>query len=143
MQGVYLSVNQGYTYFRQTFKRPNIAISDVADYWKNQLENLPDRFSFDEIFLCSQKNKTTSSVLPRGYVKGNICSVYYSIDNLPQEDELLNDLYNALSILSEIKSKLIGLDYKHTNKFILSQTKSAKEPKVTKDEKQFENELNF
>lgn len=143
MQGVYLSVNQGYTYYRQTFKKPNMAIRGVTDYWKNKIGNLPDRFSFDEIFLCSQKNKTTSSGLPRGYAKGNICSIYYSIDNLPQEDELLNDLYNALSILSEIKSKLIGLNYKHTNKFILSQTESAIEQKVTKDEKQFENELNF
>lgn len=145
MQGVYLSVNQGYTYFRNLYKNSTNAISRVTNYWKHQLDNLPRRFSFDNIYLCSYHNKTTSAGLPKGYAEGNICSVYYSIENLPEETVLIDDLYKALSILSEIKSKLIGLDYKHTNNFILSQTENIKQLKSSKSkyEKQFENELNF
>ena len=143
MKGVYLSVNQGYTYFSNLYKNPSNTICRVTDYWKHQLDNLPHRFSFDTIYLCSYHNKTTSTGLPKGYAEGNICSVYYAIENLPEETVLIDDLYKALSILSEIKSKLIGLDYKHTNNFILSQTENTKQLKPSKDEKQFENELNF
>ncbi len=141
MQGVYLSVNQGYTHYQESYKNPNTKIKYVSNYWKTYLKNIPDRFILDDIYLYSHINKKTSPGRPNGYVYGNICSIYYSIDNLPKEKVLVDDLYNALSILSEIKRKLIGLDYKYTNKFILSQTNEERVIETTINEKQFEKQF--
>ncbi len=108
--GVYLSLNQGFTFYKNNFKKKSEeSIEKVSRYWQSELNTIQfgkDKpFSLDKIDL-NAKSKNTS--LPKGYERGNIVSKFYSredLDNL-SDDELLSDLEQFKIVYHELSSML-------------------------------------
>lgn len=107
MSSVYLSLNQGWTFFNDTYGRnEKNNISKVSRYWQSTLANRTDRMTTEPIDLTSSlQNKNN---LVSGYELGNIFSIKYDSDNLPDNDQLLIDLKDMLFCLNEIKADLIN-----------------------------------
>lgn len=105
MSGVYLSLNQGWTYFKKKYGstkgRANIA--KVSQYWRNELASALDDFHVIDIDLKGDK-----SGLAGGYELGHICGKFYPADDLPDNDSMVNDLRNLLGVYRELKGKLGG-----------------------------------
>ncbi|GEK28600.1 MrcB family domain-containing protein [Furfurilactobacillus siliginis] len=122
--GVYLSLNQGYTYFKENFpaetRDKNIILTST--YWQNQLQGITrdedEHFTFDEINLNFHQ-KTT--LLPKGYELGNIYSRYYSLEELKRisSEQLFADLGKMKLLLSDISNSLL-FSYNEFNDFIIN-----------------------
>lgn len=120
MESLYLSLNQGWTYFRKVFGRDaQEKILEVAKYWQKSLTTRTDRMNSNKIDLSLSNIKNTT--LPQGYELGNIFSIHYSKDNLPSNDQMLEDLQGMIYCLNELKNKLINSgDIGQSIDFILS-----------------------
>ncbi|WOI26048.1 DUF3578 domain-containing protein [Cobetia amphilecti] len=109
--GFYLSLNQGTTNPKDKYgkvvseKRSEVIVQHI----RNEIPELIDWENVD----CVQLNASTS--LGQSYEKPNIAAKFYAFDNLPEEEELFNDLtellyyykrVETLSILDSIDTKL-------------------------------------
>lgn len=124
MKRVYLSLNQGWTFFRETYgaKKGKENIQKVADMWKNTLLSGLGEFSFDKIDLA-YKGKTTD--LPKGYELGHICGKCYEAESLPKEDVLVRDLQNLLTVFRELKGKMVEGSVEKTINHLVSEHMSG------------------
>ena len=104
MSGVYLSLNQGWTQYERKYgtKDGRVEIKKNANYSKTLLKS-DQGFSYDPINLKATKS------LGKGYELGNICSVYYDANEIPQDEYLINDLRNLIGVYRELKG-LVGSD---------------------------------
>jgi len=105
MSGFYLSLNQGWTQYERNFKPKSIAMAEIeksALKLKKKLKTISG-FSFDPIDLKG------SSSLAKGYELGNICSLYYDSNNLPNSSALINDLQKLIGTYRELKA-IVGID---------------------------------
>ncbi len=102
MTGIYLSLNQGWTYFKKAFTRnnPKAKIKQVTNAIRYKLKSSLVDFSFDEIDLKAPTR------LGKGYESGHIYGKYYSADDIPENNVLVNDLRNMLGIYRELKGIL-------------------------------------
>jgi len=103
MTGVYLSLNQGTTYLSKKFKGnyPRIKMKQLAENLRGELSTLTDNLIYN-IELCSdQKNA-------KNYMAANIGAKYYSSEDFPQDQLIVNDINNLINCVNKIK-KLIGL----------------------------------
>jgi len=101
MTGFYLTLNQGVTSVGQEIKKGYRSIlKKRADSLRMQINYDPQLFSVEHIDL--RKGNSTKSHLPGDYEAGNIISKFYSLANVPQEDELVRDLKLMLSIYSQL-----------------------------------------
>ena len=98
MRGVYLSLNQGWTQYEREYgiKEGKIQIKRNANFAKSLL------FS-DQGFSYAPINLNANSTLGKGYEEGNICSKFYPSNNIPNEDELIDDLRNLVGVYRELK----------------------------------------
>lgn len=116
MSGVYLSLNQGWTYFKNKYKdkqgKENIKI--VSSHWKKNLKSTLTDFSFNEI------NLRGSGSLAKGYELGHICGKFYEKENIPPRNVLIDDLRNILGVYRELKGKMAQLSIEKTNDQILA-----------------------
>ncbi|AMJ41968.1 MrcB family domain-containing protein [Anaerotignum propionicum] len=119
MSGVYLSLNQGWTYFRETFKAKEgkLNIQKVATIWQKILATTLNDFTFDPIDLKAQGKH---SDLPRGYELGHICGKYYDAHALPCNQVLVDDLRKMLSVYRELKGRMHNCSTEKTNNYILA-----------------------
>jgi 5-methylcytosine-specific restriction protein A len=104
MSGVYLSLNQGWTQYEREYgtKEGRVEIKKNANYSKTLLKS-DQGFSYVPINLKATKS------LGRGYELGNICSAYYDAKEIPQEEDLINDLRNLIGVYRELKG-FVGSD---------------------------------
>ena len=95
MSGFYLTLNQGITYFAETFKRKKYENArKVANYFKNEIGD--DYFDKGDIDLGG-----TTGTLGFGYQETNIISKYYKKGSY--NDEMLEqDLLKMLAIYDEL-----------------------------------------
>ena len=103
LSGFYISLNQGWTQYENTFKPKSIAkieIEKAAKKLKKTLKTVSG-FTFEKIDLKG------NSDLAIGYELGNICSKYYGINELPNSNSLINDLQKLIGTYRELKS-LVG-----------------------------------
>lgn len=122
MSKVYLSLGQGWTYYRNEFgtKIGQSKIKAVSDYWRNNLKLTSNNFNTKEIHLIDPLKRYGTS-LPRGYELGNIMSIEYDANQLPDNQKMEDDLSLMIQSLEELKSKLISSrDIDLSNKYILS-----------------------
>lgn len=98
MKGIYLSLNQGFTYFKERYgtKKGREEIRKVARYLQRNCKTIPDDLSLKTIDLKAEKP------LGKGYMPGHIAGKYYEIDQMPSSDELADDLRNLMSVYEEI-----------------------------------------
>ena len=104
MDGVYLSLNQGWTQYENNFGTSNgrIEIRNNAEQVAQSLSNL---HGFDRTPI----NLDSSVTLARGYELGNICSKFYPAGNIPDDDVLMSDLESVLTLYKELKL-IVGTD---------------------------------
>ena len=100
---MYLSLNQGFTYFKEKYgtKEGKLKIRKAASEIRNILNTLP-KDNIQNISLnCSQG-------LGKGYEAGNIAAKYYSIDNMPNDIQLIKDIREYITIYDELKG-IVGI----------------------------------
>lgn len=102
MSGFYLSLNQGWTWYNKKYKGNQgiEEINKVSEAWRRKLVSSGD-FSFSPITLGENASR-----LSIGYVHGNICSKYYSFDNIPDDVELASDFRAMIAVYSELKGHI-------------------------------------
>ncbi len=103
MQGLYLSLNQGFTQYGKNYSGRKEARKN-AD---KALELLRSTEGFS-----SNTDLKIRGKLAKGYEAGNICCKYYSIDSIPNDQVLIDDLRNLIGIYRELKG-LIGTNIKN------------------------------
>lgn len=136
MTGIYLSLNQGWTYFKKTFSgyNPKAKIKQVTNAFRYKLKSPLVDFSFDEIDLKAPTR------LGKGYESGHICGKYYSADEIPENNVLVNDLRNILGVYRELKGILGLKSYEDIVKEILEYDYSPLNMDDAKD-KQYQNKV--
>ena len=108
MSGFYLSLNQGITYFADTFKRKKYEYArKVANYFKDEIGD--SYFSKSDIDLGG-----TTGTLGLGYQETNIISKYYAKDSFT-EGELKQDLNRMINIYDELVGVLGEDNYDYNN----------------------------
>lgn len=118
MSGVYISLNQGWTYFKEKYGRKDgrEKIKTVSSAWKKSLSSTLNDFTFDSIDLhCDSKN----SDLAEGYELGHICGKFYEKGKVPSTSELVEDLNKLLGVYRELKGKLIDNNFETTNNSLI------------------------
>lgn len=133
MTGVYLSLNQGWTYFKDRYgvKDGKKKIQHVSSAWRNLLSSTLTDFSFDDINLKSHNN----SDLATGYELGHICGKYYSALEMPETAELAEDLRNLTGVYRELKGHIIDASIEKTNDLLIVNSELGLiEAKETDDE---------
>ncbi|WP_099225180.1 MrcB family domain-containing protein [Listeria costaricensis] len=112
-KGVYLSLNQGWTYYEKNFKKTDRQNNcrEVVRFWRRVLTTISRNFSLEEMDLIRTNEKRTK--LAEGYQNGNICSKYYEIEKLNDNNKLLEDLNEMMAVYSEISSYLIKNKYEN------------------------------
>lgn len=120
MSGVYLSLNQGWSYFKNCYgtKEGRKRAAIVTQSWRESLSSALNDFDFAPIDL---KASNALSNLPRGYKMCHICGKFYPAQSIPDEDVLRHDLQNMLSLFRELKGRLIHNSIEETNDAILAQ----------------------
>lgn len=103
MSGVYISLNQGWTYFKKKYKTKlgRKKIKSTADIIRRELNITPVNMNATEINLGGRGD------LAQGYENGHIYGRLYTADNLPSSKELISDLKELLASYKEIEY-LIG-----------------------------------
>lgn len=107
MSGVYLTLNNGFTFFDREFKeREGLKqVTEVADNLREICNTFSTRFNLSKIDLKA-KGK-----LAKGYTAGNIMAKYYSATDIPSNEELRDDLQELLAVYK----KLVGIKGNRTN----------------------------
>lgn len=118
MEGIYLSLNQGYTYFsdRFTTKKAKEEISNMAKLLYDMLQ-VPDNMNLDNI------NLKASNKLGKGYMAGHIAGKYYDLNRLPGESALVKDLLELIEVYEEINKKRNTRTIEEFYDFIIAEKK--------------------
>lgn len=100
--GMYLSLNQGFTYFKNKYgsKDGKLKISKAACEIRKILKTLP-KDSREHI------NLNCVNDLGKGYEAGNISSKYYDINKMPNDKQLIKEIKEYILAYDELKS-IIG-----------------------------------
>lgn len=103
LSGFYLSLNQGWTQYERHYgsKNGRIEISKNAFYARSLIKS-------DQGFTDEPIDLKASQTLGKGYESGNICSVYYPADSIPDDVEIINDLRNLIGVYRELKGLVNG-----------------------------------
>lgn len=103
MNGVYLSLNQGFTQYKNEFGSEigKNKIRQNAEFAKKLLKSVQG-FSFDDINLHAVRD------LGKGYEEGNICSKFYPAKSIPDDLILVDDLRNLIGVYRELKGYVGG-----------------------------------
>lgn len=117
MDTLYLSLNQGWTFYGQTFgtTEGKKQIKNVAHYWQNELSPSIDDFNLATIHLNCPKNH----ILTQGYELGHICGKSYNLSDLPDNAQLFDDLNKLVKIYRTLKGMLIDKNFSTIQKSII------------------------
>ncbi|WP_305854673.1 MrcB family domain-containing protein [Caballeronia sp. Sq4a] len=104
MKGCYLSLNQGYSQFREAFHSEALALQKSRDVAREVAMHLsrPIRAQFGPIDLGAKGG------LGKGYEQAAIVSYYYPASELPDERQLSSDFVSLLNLYNEVY-KFAGL----------------------------------
>ncbi|WP_162255875.1 MrcB family domain-containing protein [Loigolactobacillus bifermentans] len=119
MERVYLSLNQGYTFYKETYRTEALhQIKKTASSFQHHLTTQTERMHFENLNLTNHIKFGTD--LPKGYEVGNILSIEYTKDELPSNDILISDLKDMIICFSELKSQLLdNTNFSQSVDFIL------------------------
>lgn len=116
LKGVYLSLNQGFTYFKDKYgtRVGRQEIKKVAHYLRHHCKTIPQDLSLKEIELKAEK------MLGKGYIPGHITGKYYEIDHLPSSEVLANDLRNLMTVYEEVIGLINGRKVEEFYDYVLA-----------------------
>jgi len=124
-QGVYLTLNQGWTSFEKTYgKEAAASISTISQYFQRKLAASVrgNQFTTEPIHLNSNGDKLRK--LAKGYEAGTVFNKYYDIASLTDKDnnQLIRDLLALAFTYQQLKETLNGTEYKEKVSEILSES---------------------
>lgn len=98
MNKVYLSLNQGFTFFKDKYgtKEGKIRIKKAAEFIRRMCKTIPEELNLDKI------NLKAVGVLGKGYEQGHITGKCYDLNNMPNDEVLIDDLRNMIAIYEEV-----------------------------------------
>jgi len=107
MSGFYISLNQGWTQYKEQYgsRKGKLEIKKSAEKAQAILRTTLD-FDLGPIELGAKGS------LGKGYELGNICSVSYSMDSLTDDNVLVNSLHALMAVYRELKG-LVGTNILH------------------------------
>ena len=121
MSGFYLTLDQGFTYFKNAYgKKRYDSARKVVKYFQDHIND--DYFSKELIKLGG----TSKGTLGYGYEQTTILSKYYESNNF-SEDELINDYKRMMQIYDEIYKNMDTDSYDEIIDRIINSTKTEKE----------------
>jgi len=128
MRKVYLSLNQGWTYFKEQYgvKEGKKKIRTISSKLQNKLKSGLNEFDCTSIDL---EYKGNGSTLPMGYELGHICGKEYTTQELPDNQTLINDLQNMISVYRELKGYILEDNYLTLNNHLLAENTIEQEEK--------------
>lgn len=101
---VYLSLDQSWTLYHKKYKKDAYwKIKQASKLIQFELTSMTSRMNTDFIILTEHEKSTG---LPQGYELGNIVSIKYEKNNLPNNNILLDDLRQMIKVFEELKAKL-------------------------------------
>lgn len=117
-KSVYLSLNQGYTYFGEKFpsKEARKEIVKMAALLREYITVNNSRF-VETIDLGATK------VLGRGYEAGHIIGMKYDFDNMPSDVDIVRDIFDLLSVYKSIKILFAGRTVEEFYDFLVAKDK--------------------
>ena len=119
MKGFYLTLNQGITFFEQTYKKDKYkAAKKVADYFKQEIQG--DYFSKSLISLGGIKGDNGY-----GFEQTTILSKFYP-SNMFNASTLLNDLIEMIKLYDEVVNLLYPGTYEQAVLSILEEPSEVK-----------------
>jgi 5-methylcytosine-specific restriction enzyme A len=103
MNGVYLSLNQGTTYLSQKFKgmNPRNKMKQLAECLREELTTLTD----DVIYKIDLSSRQQNA---KYYMSANIGAKYYSPEDFPEDQRILDDIKVLMNSINEVK-KVVGV----------------------------------
>lgn len=115
MSGFYLSLNQGWTYFKNKYgiTEGRIKIKEISTIMKDQLT------PFSDIFNTKNINLFSSGPLGKGYELGHICGCYYDAANIPSDKKLISDLKELINEYIKLQKLISNRNTDEFNDFIL------------------------
>ncbi|GAB0157622.1 DUF3578 domain-containing protein [Chryseobacterium sp. Alg-005] len=138
MSGVYLSLNQGVTDIKETYKR------DAAKVLRIKSLDFRNKLNYDSTYI-DEINLEASTINAKLYESGNILAKYFSLESLQSnmyniENEILlflqlyNELtYNDLQISDDIKDDLTAIEKKQLRLHFRIERNSSISEKVKKN----------
>lgn len=96
--GFYLSLNQGYTYFSEHYKgrKCKQKMAEFALYIRQNCCVIPAHLQLNSI------NLNAKGQLAAGYEPGHIAGKFYSTNDIPSEQQLVQDLKDLLNVYDQI-----------------------------------------
>ncbi|WP_251664931.1 MrcB family domain-containing protein [Niallia taxi] len=115
MSGVYISLNQGWTYFKNKYgtKLGRERIKSTANIIRQKINAKPINMTATEISLGGRGD------LAQGYERGHIYGRLYEANNLPSSKELISDLKELLASYREIEYMMGERSIDHFNDYLL------------------------
>ncbi|HHD2753890.1 TPA: DUF3578 domain-containing protein [Clostridium perfringens] len=131
MSGFYLSLNQGWTYFKNKYgtKNGKQKILETSNILKEKLSPISDTFNKDKINLLASGN------LGKGYELGHICGCYYDIENIPSDEKLSTDLKGLIKEYLRLQKLIGSRSTDEFNDFILLNSDNKFLDNVEEDQK--------
>lgn len=116
MKGVYLSLNQGWTYFSDKYGN-NATANDKVKKVSSKVRGLicPD----SEKDYVTTINLNTRGKYGNGYESAHIIGKYYSAENLPSDSVLIKDLEEMLQIYNDLAAHMRNRTFKALNEELL------------------------
>ncbi|CAK1225228.1 MrcB family domain-containing protein [Fructobacillus evanidus] len=106
MKSVYVSLNQGWTFFKDTYgHNAKKQAKYVVKHFQNILTTKNNRMTTEPIHLLQP---TESNDLVAGYERCNIFSIKYETNHLPTNEQMENDLINMIACLKDVKKVLVN-----------------------------------
>lgn len=107
MTGLYLSLNQGWTHFEETY--PSLDLS------RNAIEQLAlvyrDLIGPRSSYPTMKISLSASGTLGKGYELGHICGKAYGKLQIPNDFQLIDDLDGLVDIYKELKSQIASKSF--------------------------------
>lgn len=115
--GVYVSLNQGWTYFKEKHgtKIGRDKIQKTAFIIREILNTIPQNMNLSNIDLKGEGD------LARGYELGHVCGRFYDVRNFPSSEDIISDLQALLVTYKEIEGLIGHRSIEQFNDFILLQ----------------------
>lgn len=113
--GVYVSLNQGWTYFKEKYRKKlgREKIRKTASVVRENLNIVPHKMDLLTIDLKGRGD------LAEGYELGHICGRFYDAEHLPSSEEILQDLQGLLLTYKELEGLIGKRSIEQFNDYIL------------------------
>ncbi|WP_214484498.1 DUF3578 domain-containing protein [Bacillus sp. SM2101] len=137
LSGVYISLNQGWTYFKNKYKTKlgREKIRSTAEFIRKKLNTVPASMTATQIALGGRGD------LAQGYENGHILGRLYEANNLPSSQELISDLKELLTSYKEINHMMFMRSVDQFNDYLLLSSDGHYLEEEQEQEEDFQNNV--